>query len=57
MMTMPRPSKKVKALAEKVIPGMKSHEESIKYSNRSRGSMSEVEVKQTNAIESKKGLS
>ena len=56
-MAMPRPSGRAQEIAEKVIPGLQRLQRvDGSASSHPRASLSEVEVKQTNQIESKKGL-
>lgn len=49
-MAMPRPSGKAQKIAEMVIPGLRKNK-SKKIPSINRSSLSEVEIKQTNAIE------
>ena len=54
-MTMPRPSGKALKIASKVIPGFNHKALGIKPPKRQK-ILSEVEIKQTNLIENRKGL-
>lgn len=53
---MPRPSGKAQRIAEKVIPGLQRGSKKSRRGVADRGSMSEVEIKETENIESRKGL-
>ena len=57
-MAMPRPSGEAQEIAEKVVPGLYKSKRSKRapVDDDPRGSMSEVEIMQTNQIESKEGL-
>ena len=55
-MAMPRPSGKAQMIAEVVVPGLSRLKKRRKTPKRPRGSMSEVEVIQTNMIEDREGL-
>lgn len=52
-MAMPRPSGKTQRIAEAVIPGLAATRKSRVRNSKKKGSMSEVEVKQTTLIEKK----
>lgn len=56
-MAMPRPSGRAQRIAEQVVPGLSKYKKrKRKLPKGSRGEMSDVEVIQTNQIESRKGL-
>ena len=56
-MAMPRPSGKALRIAEEVVPGLLAQKKTKrKKKSPPRGSLSEVEIKQTQMIESKEGL-
>lgn len=56
-MAMPRPSPEAQSIAEKVVPGlMAKKKRASRSSKKSRGSLSPVEVMQTNNIENRKGI-
>lgn len=57
-MAMPRPTGKARKIASEVVPGLAEHQKvkRPKKSYNARGSLSRVEIMQTNQIESKEGL-
>ena len=57
-MAMPRPSGEALKIAEMVIPGLNPGKSSRRVRKRKKvhGSMSKVEIEQTNNIENKEGL-
>lgn len=55
-MAMPRPSGRAQKIAEQVIPGLNKMKKPKSSKKLKTGSLSEVEVMQTNNIENKKGL-
>jgi hypothetical protein len=56
-MTMPRPSGKAQKIAEQVVPGLQKLKASKPTEGHiNDGSLSEVEIIQTNNIENRKGL-
>ena len=53
-MAMPRPSGRAQTIAEKVIPGLRRGKKSrTRTKGKTKGFMSEVEKRQTHAIENK----
>jgi hypothetical protein len=56
-MTMPRPSGKAQKIAEQVVPGLQKLKKEKPTKNQiNEGSLSEVEIIQTNNIENMEGL-